>query len=197
MSLVMKAKAAGGVHIKPGTYNVVCSGVREDEIENSQWDKNVIRFDLQTTDVLDENGDAVELDAIASRKLSPKSKLWGWLTALGVQLDVGADIDLEEAIGHEALAVIEDHTGTDGAVFSRVKDLIPPASQKAVVDVKDLPVSDWWALVKESGFSVIAARDKAVELYKKEPKDLTPALRADVLAVLMGITVEPEDLPFN
>lgn len=182
MPIVIKAKAAGEVvHIPPGTYRVVCMNVAEDTLENPQYGSGeVYRFDLEAREKLDEEGNPIKLDGIANRVLSPKSKLWKWLMAFGVKFAIGEDIDIEECIGQEAFAVVEDLT-KDGTVFSRVVDIIPApaATARNLADI-----SDFWAEARDMGYSVKDATEKAHTMYQKAPKDLDVNQRA---AVLQGL----------
>lgn len=185
MPLMMKATAGGGVHIPPGTYPVTCTDVREDKIEKSQFSPDVIRFDLDV-ELFDANGDQVKLDAIAAQKLSPKSKLWRWLTAFGVDVSVDADIDIEACIGLSCLAVVKDNEPKDGMPpLSKVDDLIPlPASGKANANIAELSIADWWKLTRDKGFSLKEMRDGSDSMYGKEPKDLDGQERAALLEAM-------------
>jgi hypothetical protein len=185
MSLVLTAEAGGGVKLDPGTYPVVCMDVKEDRLDNSQFGNgDVIRFVLEVVDVLDENGEPVQLDAIANRKLTPKSKLWGWLEAFGLKVAVGAKVNIEDAVGREAFAIVIEKEGSQGGSFARIESIVPAPSRKPAGDPKDMPISEWWALVRSKGHDTSGARDKAVELFGKEPKDLSGEERAAVLAAL-------------
>ena len=185
MSLVMKATAGGGVHIPPGTYRVVCSGVVEDKVESPYGQPDVIRFSLTVADQFDEEGNPVDLDGIASRKLSPKAKLTSWLNAFGIEVAIGQDVDLEMAVGLEAYAVVIDHE-KDGATFSRVSALIPLPETRAttVANIADLPLTDWWKACTERSFTVIEMRTASQKKYGQLPQALTGQERAELLAAM-------------
>lgn len=126
MTLVRKASQGGGVHIDPGTYHIRCMDAREDHLDNSQFGSgDVIRFDLEAVDMVMPDGNPVQLDAIANDRLTPKSKLWGWLEAFGLKVEVGSDIDIDDVVGREAYAVVVDKASEQGGVFSKVDNLIP------------------------------------------------------------------------
>ena len=54
--------------------------------------------ELVTTEMVDGEGNPIELDGIANDKLSPMSKLTRWLAAFGVVAKHGEDVDMEDAI---------------------------------------------------------------------------------------------------
>src|SRR5262245_15238623 len=125
MPLTRTPTQGASKHVEPGTYRVMCMALKEDQIENSEFGgRDVIRFTLRLTEVVDENADPVDLDAIANDKLTPKSKLWAWLTGFGLKLDMGTPCNIEACIGREAYAVIIDNL-KDGTAFSKVEDIIP------------------------------------------------------------------------
>ena len=182
MALIATAKEPAPT-IEAGSYVVRCMEIVEDEIENSSFNPHVYRLRLETEDKLTEEGNPVPLDAICSRTLSPKSKLWRWLVAFGLQPEIGKNIDLEDIVEKEALAIVilkETETG----VFSRVDDIVPlPVSTRRAAAPAD-DIGSWWAEVRAAGPTVKEATDKAVAMYKKEPKDCTPLERQAVLQAL-------------
>lgn len=109
------------ISVPPGTYHVRCMNVREDRIEGSR-NPNIIRFDMEIVDQVDASGNAVEIDAIASDRLTLKSKLYAWLSAFGLKLDLNADIDIEEVIGREALAQVVKKPDSE---YTKVDNIIP------------------------------------------------------------------------
>lgn len=170
------------VHIEPGMYPVTCLSVKADTLENATYgDGSVIRFQLRFDDVLDENGEEVTRDVIANDKLTPMSKLTGFLQAFGVKANVGEEIDIEECQGKSALArVIERRK--DDKVYDRVEDLLP-AQKQTTTDPKN-NISDFWKAVKEKGFEVSEITQTVQDMYGKAPKDLTPEERESVLESL-------------
>lgn len=155
---VLKAQAGGGVHVPPGSYEVLCTATRLDKIDNSKFGNgDVVRLDLQIVDVLDENGDYIELDAIANQRLTPKSKLWEWATAFGLPPVLNQNFDTDALVGRTAQALIIDKV-EDGATFSRVDKIFPArASQSAPAAAAtsngDGPDFDgFWRRVKAGGF---------------------------------------------
>lgn len=167
MPLLRTPVQGGGVHIDPGTYKVRCMDVKPDHLDNSQFGTgDVIRFSLETEVLNPADGNPVTLDAMANDRLTPKSKLWGWLTAFGMKLDFSVDCDIEEAVSREAYAVVVDQPGKEGGVFSRVEDIIPlPKSQ--------MPPK---SAAKDDGEPDFDAFWKAVRAMGKESKDLIPFL---------------------
>ncbi len=116
----------GNSPLEAGTYAVMCTDIKPDYLENSQYDPNVYRFTLETTEVLDSDSRGIELTAISSRKLTPNSKLTRWVTALvGHIPEIGGEIDLEEVVGKHCLMVVVMRKSEQGGEFARVDDLIP------------------------------------------------------------------------
>jgi hypothetical protein len=185
MSLLLTAEE-GGTKLDPGTYPVKCMDVKEDKLANSQFGNGeVIRFDLEVIDVLDEDGNPITLDGIANRKLTPGSKLWKWLEAFGLKMAVGERVDIEQIVGRQAFAVVVSREGAKGGTFARIENLVPaPSSTAAAGPVEEMEISAWWALVRSEGFNTSDGRNKAEELFKKEPKDLNGIQRAEVLTAL-------------
>ena len=107
MSRIPVSKGSGEMpEIEPGVYKAVCTRVKDDVIDNAQYgDGSIVRLYLQITDQFDGEGDPIELDAMASRKISPKSKLTRWAEALGRSIDFedpNEDLDTEELVGRES-----------------------------------------------------------------------------------------------
>lgn len=184
MPLVRKATAGGGLQLEPGMYTVWCMNVRPDQLESTYEGSTgeIIRFDLECRDRLDEEGNPVQLDAIASDKLTPKSKLTRWLDALGLKVATGEEVDIEQVVGQQCQARVVaklDNTGKETG-FTKVDDLLPlPNSHRRN---GPMTLSDWWGAMREKGHDASNAKAKAVEMYGKEPKDLLVEERAEVLA---------------
>ena len=70
---------------------------------------------------LDEDDDR-DTWAFCSQNLSPKSKLYGWLKAMGANLESGATVDLEDYIGHRVDVFFERYDSTrDGEAVEKEK----------------------------------------------------------------------------
>lgn len=185
MPITREAKAAsGGLQLKPGMYEVTCMDVKEDILEESSYGTGeIIRFMLMTEATLDEDGNPVEFDAIANDKLTPKSKLTGWLNAFGVPVVVGSQVDIEAVVGKKAQAKIVaklDSTGKDTG-FTKVDDILPLQGARNVeIPIELMKVEEWWGVVRGAGISVKEGRDKAFSMFSKDPKDLTGAERKQV-----------------
>lgn len=122
----------GGPDLEAGTYPVTCVDLKEDVLENSQYDPNVFRWTLVLDEVVDPDGKGIELTAISGRKLTPNAKLTKWLAALGVPFADGRAVDTDEVIGKHCLCLIGIRKTDQGGEFVRVEDLmpLPRASQK-------------------------------------------------------------------
>lgn len=143
--------------LEPGTYKVQLMDLKETQLENPSFGNgDVIRFVLETTDVMDTEGNPIELDGIANDKLTPMSKLTRWLAAFGVTAIPGEDVDMEEAVGREAMAVVVLKPGKDGTdMFPRIDDLVPlPKSGKAPTGPTEAKADfvAFWARIEAAGF---------------------------------------------
>jgi len=81
----------------------------------------------------------VKIGRIFGKKLSPKSKLWEALTALGAKLEVGKKIDTDKMLGRFCRVVVEDYTDNDGNIVSgimRVK-AADDETEKFIAEVKN------------------------------------------------------------
>ena len=151
MSLVRTAKQAQVSNVPPGTYQVRCMEVAADVLDNPQFGTgDVIRFDLEVVDKLGADGNPLTIDAIANDRLTPKSKLWGWLEAFGITPEINGDLDIEEVVGREALARIVQKEGSE---FTRVDALIPlPTASKSPAKATGEPDFDaFWKQVRAMG----------------------------------------------
>ena len=190
MGAKLKVSAGGGIHFKPGTYLATVLTTAEDVLENSQYGTGeIIRFELEPEGVFDESGDAIQIDAIASRKLSPKSKLYSWLQACGVDLTTGREVDMDEAVGARVQIKVIDKPSKDGtATFSSVDDIFPtPENQPTQKPVEEMEIGDYWAHVRAQGVEIAAIKNLAAKQFGKEPHQLTGEERKSLfLAALEG-----------
>ena len=172
--------------VEAGSYTVKCMDIKEDTIENSQFNPDVYRLSLETEDVLTQEGNPVRLDAICSRTLSPKSKLWRWLTAFGMTPEVGKRIDLEDVVERSALAIVINKE-SEGGVFSRVDDIVPlPSRRRAAAGEQEDDISAWWKRTRDAGIDRMDAMATSEEMFGKAPAVLTTEER-DELSKRLGI----------
>ena len=85
--------------IEPGIYECECTRTWAETLENPQYGNgDVIKIKLEL-DVADDDGETVELEAMANRKLTPMSKLWSWFEAFNVPVSVGDELDTDQMVG--------------------------------------------------------------------------------------------------
>lgn len=183
MSLKRTMKEA--TTLDAGTYTVQLMDLVETTLENPQYGNgDVIRFALETTDVVDEEGNPVQLDGIANDKMTPMSKLSRWLSAFGVSAKPGEDVDMEEAIGKQAMAVIVLKPGKDGTgAFPRIDDLVPlPRSggRAAPAAPAATDISAWWKQTRDAGLKRDDVLKTSNEMFGAEPAELAPEDRAEL-----------------
>lgn len=104
----------GGPDIEDGTYRVTLAKVDGPKTITPQQGpnagKDVVIYDwtFKLNGILDLNGDEVELQATTSPALSPKSKMFAYVTALagGRPPAIGTAVDTDKLIGRQAFAAI-------------------------------------------------------------------------------------------
>lgn len=95
---------AFGRPIDPGTYTGVVLSVEAARIETDDGPKDLLRW----TFAIDLDGHGEEIDALSSRATSPRSKPYGWVTALlGRAPEPGERVKLADLSGRSALVSIE------------------------------------------------------------------------------------------
>lgn len=108
--------------IDPGTYRAQVGAVA---LEDGQFGPQLkVRFDLAAGEDVPEGKSIM---AWCSAKLSPKSKLYAWVSALlfggrGVPADYDLDTD---ALLDKAVLLLVEIVEKDGGEFNRVKELLP------------------------------------------------------------------------
>lgn len=106
--------------VDAGTYR---ARVEDVELTDGEFGPQLkLRFRLA-----EEGFEDVTLLAWASAKLSPKSKLFGWVNALlfaGAGIPAGFDLDTEALQGKECQLLVEV-TKKDAGEFNKVKDVLP------------------------------------------------------------------------
>lgn len=173
-------------------------------MENSQYDNpEIYRFYFDVHDMEDENGEQATTDAICSRKLTPSSKLWKFLTAFGQRPEIGKTFELEDCIGKTVMAVVEPNkAGTYNNVASLVPlprgtttNATPPTTN--TVDEEDVPfdteppaesspLNDWLTAMRNVGFSTKEIIDLCKSRFEKLPRELSD-LQRDLLGKEYGI----------
>ena len=178
--------------IPVGSFIATCTGIIEDTIENSQYNPEVYRFYFDVDGKKDDEGNQATTDAISSRAFSPKSKLWGWLEAFGLQPEVGKVMDLESVVGRKVMIVVKQH-----GEYTRVEELVTPpegmnSQHASTANVGDVPFDDapkpaladelaeaaalasWFEEVKAIGYTTKEILDHCKAQYNgRLPKELT------------------------
>jgi len=221
----LTAEAGGGVDIQDGTYLLEVTTIEETTFEDSKYKKGPqksAKFTFVLPDVTNEDGENVTLAATASaEKLTPKTKLWGWVEALtGEQLEPGQTVNLDGLVGCRALGLINNETGEDGAKWARVKSLMPLPKEgkpKAAVSQADpyagfrKPNSDIdWGIFKAEyenrGVSLVdiatflavqQVTPKGIRLWLEAGADRSLASLIDDVAAVVGKGVDPDEFPFE
>lgn len=191
----------GKAKVVPGTYPVVCTRVEEKYLEKPTYgDGHVLAVYIDLEDYEDDEGKAVELNGIASYVLSPKSKLWGWMTAFGIKVEVGGEYEPQDMIGRHAFAMIGEKPGKDGGMFNTIDSLMPvPAARRGpgnAVNTEAYFPDGFWRDVRALGFD----RDDVKPLVDGDLKALgtldDEGLK-NLLILLENDGIDPSDIPFE
>jgi hypothetical protein len=221
MPLKMKTQT-GGVDIQDGTYKLTVLRIEETEFEDTKFGKGKqagVKFTFAVDEVLDEENQPIELTANATaERLTPKTKLWGWVEALrGQPWEQDQDVDLEELIACEAMGKIVNEPDADGIKWARVKELMAlPTTQTASTPAKTAGASEgflktdgstnWQAFMTyadKAGVSVTLLAE-TIGAEKVSQKGIMDWLQAEPGRSLTGLVeaakakLEPDDdLPFE
>ena len=130
MAIELQAQESGSpIPLDAGVYAAKVSGV--EEADGGQFGDQVKL--LLTTDEPDADGQPIELWAWASRKLTTRSKLWRWVTALtGSPPQLGRVFTIEDLlIGKPCRVQITEETLDDGTVRKKVSDILASSTRPA------------------------------------------------------------------
>ena len=130
MSIELQAQVSGTpIPLEAGVYAAKVSGV--EEADGGQFGDQVKL--LLTTDEPDADGQPIELWAWASRKLTTRSKLWRWVTALtGSPPQLGRVFTIEDLLIDKPCRVqISEETLDDGTSRRKVSDILAPSKRPA------------------------------------------------------------------
>jgi hypothetical protein len=131
MAIELTAEESGSpIPLEAGTYTVTVAKV--EEAPGGQFGDQVKLY-LETVDEADEDGQPFELWAFASRKLTTRSKLYRWTTAiLGQPPTLGQPLRIEEALtGKPCRVQLEEVPADDGGTRKRVSAILPPSKRAA------------------------------------------------------------------
>jgi hypothetical protein len=118
----MKVKVATYETVPPDVYSAEVIEV----VDTTTLHGNAAKFRFR---LIDREYGGVLVTAIASVPelgIGPRSKLYGWLKALGIDPAEHDEIDLSQLVGRRCRLKIE-HQERDGLTYNRVADVLPPA----------------------------------------------------------------------
>lgn len=183
MPLLVTAKQPTS-KLDAGTYTAVCTGIIEDTMPESKFTNDIYRFYFDVDDLLDEEGNQATTDAISSRTLSPKSKLWGWLIAFGLRPEVGKVIDIEEVVGKHVMLVV---TPSDSGEYNRVSNIVPLPKGKANgaapggdVLTEASALANWMDEIRAIGYTTKEIIDFCQSKFGRKPNELSASEREDI-----------------
>lgn len=147
----IKVSKSEAPELEDGVYSVTCIGVKDEVLENPRFGTGeVVKLDWRFDDVVDEHGEEIVLDSMASAKLSPLSKLTLWAMACGIAIDFedpDFEFDTNAFKGKKALATVIHKEGSD---WPRISDLtqMPKAPRIRSGDV----LSEFWEESRTRGY---------------------------------------------
>lgn len=197
MSMQRTMEEAKFTNIEKGTYTVTCIGVKEDTIPNPQYGNgDVIKFKLQFDDMVDDGGEDVIRETMASDYLTPGSKLTAILIAFGVTAEIGQNVNIDDCLGRKAQAKVGSVTKTvKGAVktydtieelFALPKKPAPKATTPAESPETsaDTGMSDFWAETRKRNWTAVEVINLSKELYGCAPAELASEDRVVLLEAI-------------
>ena len=125
--------------VTPGSYEVECIETGSFYMENDMYgNPDKVRIKVRVDDGTE---DGPILDALCNEKLSPKSTLWRWAEAFGLEPEVGGDLDTDEMVGRKALAVIGERK-TERGTWARIEDFVPLPKSRVKAPTKPVEGAD-------------------------------------------------------
>jgi hypothetical protein len=114
----------GFARIPEGVYKAVLADLGKATVTDEDGTRPLVVFKFK---ISGGEHDGLELHGLASDKLSELSKLYKWLVALGVRVNVGERLDIRQAISHKAQIVVKDKKRTfngETTVSSTISDVL-------------------------------------------------------------------------
>lgn len=122
-----------------------------------------------------------------------RCKLWGWLQAIGIDLEEGQELETDELAGKPCRVLVENYEGTDKIMRSRVKEIL---ATKRKQEKTKLASQRELQLLRE-GFKSIGfteSVDKVVFINELGIKNSPAKLESkDVAQILRAIETEVQD----
>jgi len=118
------------VTVEPGTYPATLTNLEDFDYDDGEGKKVLRRWTFALTDELDSDGNPAVLDGVSSLALGPKSKAFGWISALlGRTPDKGEQITRSMLVGKACLVTVVEKD--DG--YSKIEAVVPAPKKRAAV----------------------------------------------------------------
>lgn len=118
----------GGYTVEPGTYPAMLTALEDFDYDDGEGKKTLRRWTFALDGEVDPEGKAVTIDGVSSLATGPKSKAFGWLTALLARAPVtGEKFTPSMLVGRECMVTVE--LNADG--FSKVAAVVPQPKRRA------------------------------------------------------------------
>lgn len=130
--MALRVKKTTTMHIDEGEYKAIVSGVQKSEGKFGEF----VKWSFMVKDAMSD-GDPIEepvrITGRTSLTLNPKSKLYAWCKACGLEVD-GDDVDVEEALKKGVRLIVADKVSNSGETISVVTKVMSLKKKKAVME---------------------------------------------------------------
>jgi hypothetical protein len=114
----MQAEESNGFerpHIPEGLHHAVFLNIKD-----APDGKFGARVALDFAVYYSKNQKPVTIGRVFGKKLTPKSQLWDALEAIGADIEVGKEIDINSLVGRKCRVMIEDYKDNEGKLVSGI-----------------------------------------------------------------------------
>lgn len=126
----------GGYTVEPGTYEATLIGLEDFQYDDGEGNKTLRRWTFGLENEIDPEGKPVTIDGVSSTATGPKSKAFGWLTALLNRAPVtGETFTPSMLVGRGCMVTIE--LNAEG--YSKVAAVVPQPRRRPAAAVAPEP----------------------------------------------------------
>ena len=158
MTIELEATESGSpIPLDAGTYPATVVSVEEAE-GKPEFGGAQVKFFIEPAGAVDDDGRPLVLWAWASKKLTTKSKLWRWVTAItGSPPKVGKVFRIEDLlVGKPCRVQVGEEKLADGSTRKKVTDLFGPSKRPAPTEEAETGCAECFARLEADGYSTAA-----------------------------------------
>lgn len=130
--MALRVKKTTAMHVDEGEYKAIVTGVQKSEGKFGEF----VKWSFMIKDPMIDGEpveESVRITGRTSLTLNPKSKLYVWCKACGLEVD-GDDVDVEEALKKGVRIIVTDKVGNSGETISVVTKVMSLKKKKATVE---------------------------------------------------------------